>query len=65
MTTQNIRIGNLRIREKVADFSRETLHTEEMVEELINNDLESFKKMYLKDRDIKCLINTGDYILDC
>ena len=53
VTTQNIRIGNLRIREKVADFSRETLHTEEMVEELINNDLESFKKMYLKDRNIK------------
>ena len=64
VTTQNIRIGNLRIREKVADFSRETLHTEEMVEELINNDLESFKKMYLKDRNIKYLIITGDYILE-
>lgn len=64
VTTQNIRIGNLRIREKVADFSRETLHTEEMVEELINNDLEGFKKMYLKDRNIKCLIITGDYILE-
>ncbi len=64
VTTQNIRIGNLRIREKVADFSRETLHTEEMVEELINNELESFKKMYLKDRNIRYLIITGDYILE-
>lgn len=64
VTTQNIRIGNLRIREKVADFYRETIHLEDMVEELINNELESFKKMYLRDREIQNLIVTGDYILE-
>ena len=52
VTTQNIRIGNLRIREKVADFTSKTLHLEEMVEELINNELESFRKLFLKDREI-------------
>ncbi len=64
VTTQNIRIGNLRIREKMADLVRNTLHREEMAEELINNDLASFKKMYLKDRTIKNLIVAGDYILE-
>lgn len=64
VTTQNIRMGNLRIREKMADLVRQTLHLEEMTAELINNELASFKKMYLKDREIKNLIVAGDYILE-
>lgn len=64
VTTQNIRIGNLRIREKMADLMRQTLHLEEMTAELINNELVSFKKMYLKDREIKNLIVAGGYILE-
>lgn len=64
VTTQNLRMGNLRIREKVADLARQTIHMEAMVEELINNELASFKKMYLKEREIKNLIIAGDYILE-
>ncbi len=64
VTTQNIRMGNLRIREKMADLVRNTLHIEAMAEELINNELASFKKMYLKDRQVKNLIVAGDYILE-
>lgn len=62
VTTQNIRIGNLRIREKVSDFARDNMHLEDMVEELINNDLVSFKKMYLKDREVKSLVVAGGYL---
>lgn len=64
VTTQNIRVGNMRIREKMADLVRHTSHLKEMAEELINNDLAGFKKMYLKDRQIKNLIVAGDYILE-
>ncbi len=64
VTTQNIRIGNLRIREKIADFTRDTVHLEDMVEELINNELASFKKMYLKDREIKNLVVAGGFVND-
>lgn len=64
VTTQNIRMGNLRVREKVAALGRQTVHMEEIVEELINNELASFKKMYLKDRQIKNLIVAGDYIME-
>lgn len=62
VTTQNIRIGNLRLREKISDFARDVLHTEDMVEELINNDLASLRKMYLKDREVKNLVVAGGYI---
>ncbi|MDO4633024.1 MAG: exopolyphosphatase [Eubacteriales bacterium] len=64
VTTQNIRIGNLRIREKVADLAGKTLHMEAMVEELISNEIISFKKMYLKDRQIRHLVVGGDYVSD-
>ncbi len=64
VTTQNIRLGNLRLREKIADLVRQTLHLEEMTQELINHELVSFKKMYLKDRAVKNLIVAGGYILE-
>ena len=64
VTTQNLRIGNLRIREKMADLEGETVHMEEIVEELINHELASFKKMYLKDREVRNLIIAGDYLLE-
>lgn len=64
MTTQNIRIGNLRVREKLSAIEQTEDHFEKMVEELINNELESFEKLYLKDREIKNIIIIGDYLLD-
>lgn len=62
ITTQNIRIGNLRIRERLAGIERNSANTEQLFEELINNGLVSFKKMYLKEREIKNLIIVGDEI---
>ena len=56
VTTQNIRMGSLRIRERLAGIQSETEHYEEMVEELIWNEVSSFKKMYLKDRKIENII---------
>ena len=44
VTTQNIRMGSLRIRERLAGIQSETEHYEEMVEELIWNEVSSFKK---------------------
>lgn len=61
ITTQNIRIGNLRIRERLAEAEKETVHYEQLVEELIRNDLNSFKKIHLKDRKIENIILVGNY----
>ena len=62
--TQNIRIGNLRIRERLAPFERNVTHIERIIAEMVNSDLLSFKKMYLKDREIKNLIVVGDNFND-
>ncbi len=48
VTTQNIRIGNLRIREKLAGVEKNAAHVENLIEELVNNDLVSFKNDVLK-----------------
>ena len=62
VTTQNIKLGSLRIRELLYKLSHDRAHFNKLIEELINNDLQTFKKMYLKDRNIKNIIAIGDYI---
>lgn len=64
VTTQNVRMGNLRLREKLSVLERSTTHMELMLQEVIDNELKSFKKMYLKDKEIKNLIVVGDHIAD-
>lgn len=60
ISTQNIRIGTLRIRERLASLEKNVTHMEKMIEELVNSELAGFKKMYLKEREIKNLIVIGD-----
>lgn len=64
VTTQNIRMGNLRIRERLSGVVNETIHYENLVEELIQNEILSFKKMYLKDRKIENIMLIGDFFTD-
>lgn len=60
VNTQNIRIGTLRVRELLAAVARETTDYTMLVEELIQNEIISYKKMYLKDRKIEHVILLGD-----
>ena len=64
VTTQNIRMGHLRIRERLAGVVNETTHYENLVEELIQDEIVSFKKMYLKDRKIENVMLIGDFFTD-
>ncbi|MDO5702855.1 MAG: exopolyphosphatase, partial [Lachnospiraceae bacterium] len=61
VTTQNILLGSLRVRERIGAFERETIHYDRLVEELIRKDLINFRRMYLKNRKIKTMILVGDY----
>ena len=56
ITTQNIRLGNLRIRQRLRDLESSTLHYETLVEEFIRNEIISFKKIHFKDRKIENVI---------
>lgn len=60
VNTQNIRIGTLRVRERLAAVARETTDYPVLVEEFIQNEIASYKKMYLKDRKIENVILLGD-----
>lgn len=62
ITTQNIRLGSLRIREMLPRMELDSAHAELLIEELINNDLETFRKLFLQKKDIRNIIAVGDYI---
>ncbi len=60
VNTQNIRIGTLRVRERLSQVARETTDYTRLVEEYIQSEINSYKKMYLKDRKIENVILMGD-----
>ena len=62
VTTQNIRLGVLRTMDMLAALRPKTRDVEGILRELIDNQLQVFKKLYLKGRTIKNLILIDDYI---
>lgn len=63
VTTQNLRLGALRIREMIGHLQTNTEIAGSVMEEIVDNELHTFKKMYLKDRDTKNLIAIGESVL--
>lgn len=62
ITTQNMRLGVLRMREKLLRLAPKTNHYEELIDDMVYHPLVQFKKMYLKDREIKNIIVVDDYV---
>ncbi len=62
VTTQNIRLGVLRAMDMLATLQPKTRDMEGILKELIDNQLQVFKKLYLKGRTIKNLILIDDYV---
>ncbi|MBS6395750.1 MAG: HD domain-containing protein [Clostridiales bacterium] len=62
VTTQNIRLGTLRLRERLADVAERTVRYVSVMEELLNNELRTYRKLYLKERNICCMVLVGKYI---
>lgn len=63
VSTQNILLGALRISEMAAKWHLNYRQIPEVVEELVSGELHTFKKMYLKERQIKNLIASGETII--
>lgn len=63
VATQNIPMGILKIREILSQIHVDNETEQQIIEDLVDNELYAFKKMYLKDRDIKHLIGIGESIL--
>lgn len=64
VTTQNLKMGSMRVRERLKELEKTSNHYGQLVEEFIRNDIMSFQRLYLKDRDIKNVILMGDFLTD-
>lgn len=64
VTTQNLKIGSMRIRERLKELEKQNTHYDQLIEEFIRNDLTAFQRMHLKDRNIKNIILMGDLLTD-
>ncbi|MCR5256504.1 MAG: exopolyphosphatase [Acetatifactor sp.] len=62
ISTQNIRIGVLRVNEILNQASVTTSRYREMCGEIAMPSLDSYKKLYVKDREIKNIIIIDDYL---
>ncbi len=62
VTTQNIRLGTMRMREKLASMEEKTTDLAGMIDELVSSELFTFRKLYLKEKEIKNLIILGNFL---
>ena len=62
VTTQNLRLGVLRLRDKLGKLQPKASHYEYLVEELVSSQLMIFKKLYAKENEIKNIIIVDDYV---
>lgn len=59
VTTQYLKLGALRIKETLGHLDYDRVNYRMLIQELVDNDIDTFRKMFLKDRDIKNIIATG------
>ena len=62
--TQSLKIGSIRIRERLKELEKTTIHYDELIADFIRNDLDVFQRLYLKDRSIQNVILMGDFLTD-
>ena len=62
VATQQLMLGSIRVREQLYGLSDDMRHFNLLIDELVNNDWQTFKKMILKDKEIKCIVATGVHI---
>ena len=59
VTTQNLALGGLRVRELLSEVAANMELTMELITEIVDNELSAFRKIHLKDREIKNIIGIG------
>lgn len=62
VSTQNLRLGVLRVQEQLHHFNAKSARVEDLIDEMATAQLSNYKKLYLKDREIKNLIIVDDYL---
>lgn len=62
VTTQNMRLGVLRIRERLLKLQTRPAQYEALIDEMVSAQLEVFQKLYLKGRTIRSITLVDDYV---
>ena len=62
ISTQNLKLGVLRIQETLHHLGARSNQLEQLIDELVTAQLSTYKKLYLKDREIPNIIIIDDYI---
>ncbi|MBR3104206.1 MAG: HD domain-containing protein [Lachnospiraceae bacterium] len=60
--TQSLKLGVLRLHERMQNIQPRSSQVEELLDEMIGGQLHIFKKIYMKDREIRNLIIMDDYL---
>lgn len=63
ISTHNLSLGALRMREMIAGIQAADEDRIRLMEEIVDNELFTFRKLYLKDREIKNIIGAGEGLL--
>ncbi len=63
VSTQNLMLGVLRVRELIGSVQADLRMQKALIEEMVDNELHTFRKLYLKEREIKNLIGIGESLL--
>lgn len=64
VSTQSLKMGSLRIRERLKELEKQTIHYDQLVREFIQHDMTAFQRLFLKDKEIKNVILMGDFLTD-
>jgi exopolyphosphatase/guanosine-5'-triphosphate,3'-diphosphate pyrophosphatase len=62
VSTQNMRLGVLRLQEWLNQLNASAAQCDDLVNELVDSQMTVYKKLYLRDREIKNIIVVDDYI---
>lgn len=62
VSTQNLRLGVLRIQETISSMRIKDAQVESLIDEMATAQLATYKKLYLKDRGIKNIIVVDEYL---
>lgn len=62
VATQNLRLGVLRLQERLHHFNVKPTQYETILDEILNAQFSIFRKMYLKDKEIENIIVVDDYL---
>lgn len=62
VSTQNMKLGVLRLQDRLYHLDASISQYDELIKEMVESQMNVYKKLYLKDRQIKSIIVVDDYI---